>query len=283
MRGILLAAAAAFIVAGSVSASGQSDRWSIKDMNRAIESTNFVVNGGCAGTLISLPHRLVLTNFHCIERNVSSVEREVVDRSGAVRKVKSRRYVDVPIAQYGYDGFTRVSATSYVTEVVAEERRRDLALLRIRSSIPHTYASQLIPEGTEVARGERVYIVGNPLGEDATLGEGIVSRLRTVVFPWAEGEQMPVVQHSAGSAGGNSGGALYNARGQMIGVPAASYAGAGHLGFAIAADVVRGFLVRNCWSRALRSDAEATDMTCEALRAKTAASLPPAPVSPTSD
>jgi S1-C subfamily serine protease len=235
-------------VAGGVFAQ-EKPRWSVADMNKTIEQTNFIVNGGCSGTLISLQEKLVLTNYHCIDNMVTSIEREVTNAEGWVRKVKVRIYKDVPVEQNRYDGFTKTGASAYVGEIVAESKTRDLALLRLKGTIPHTYASPLLPYGGVVHRGDRVYSVGNPAGEDATLGEGIVSNVnRTFDFPWTDGAKLAMIQFSGGLFGGNSGGALYNDRGQLIGVPAAGYRAATFIGFAIPTSVVKGFLKDNCFS-----------------------------------
>lgn len=223
-------------------------RWAIEDMNRAIEQTNFIVNKGCSGTLISIEERLVLTNHHCIDINVTSFEREVTNTDGWVRKVKVRIYKDVAVEQNRYDGFIRTGSSSYVGEIVAESKTRDLALLRLKGDIPHTYASPLLPRDGKVSRGDRVYSVGNPAGEDATLGEGIVSNVnRTFDFPWTDGAKLAMIQFSGGLFGGNSGGALYNDRGEIIGVPAAGYRVATFIGFAVPASVVKAFLKDNCF------------------------------------
>jgi S1-C subfamily serine protease len=223
--------------------------WSIADMNKTIDQTNFIVNGGCSGTLISVEEKLVLTNYHCIDNLVSSVEREITNAEGWVRKVRVRIYADVPVLQNRYDGFIRTGSSAYVGEIVFESKTRDLALLKLKGSIPHTYASPLLPWDGVVARGDRIYSVGNPAGEDATLGEGIVSNVnRTFDFSWTDGAKLAMIQFSGGLFGGNSGGALYNDKGQLIGVPAAGYRAATFIGFAVPVTVVKGFLKDSCYT-----------------------------------
>lgn len=222
--------------------------WTLQQINHAIEQTNFIVARGCSGTLISVPEKLVLTNYHCIDQYVTMTEREITNAEGWVRKVKFRIYKDVPVEQNRYDGFTKVGSASYVGEIVAESKTRDLALLKLKGDIPHTYASPLLPWNGTVVRGEQIYSVGNPAGEDATLGEGIVSNVnRTFEFPWTDGAKLAVIQFSGGLFGGNSGGALYNRYGELIGVPAAGYRAATFIGFAVPVTVVKSFLKDNCF------------------------------------
>jgi S1-C subfamily serine protease len=179
---------------------------------------------------------------------VTSVEREITNSEGFVKKVKVRKYSDVPVEQNRYDGFTKTGSATYVAEIVAESKTRDLALLRMKGSIPHGYESPLLPDDGVIQRGDEIYSVGNPAGEDATLGAGIVSNVnREFDFPWTAGARLPMIQFSGGLFGGNSGGALYNTKGQLIGVPAAGYRMATFIGFAIPVSVVKQFLKDNCF------------------------------------
>ena len=97
------------ILSGTSATSAELTKISIVKMNEIIEQTNFIVNSGCSGTLIDLKNRLILTNYHCIDNNVEIVEREETTTTGAVKKVKFKRYKDVPVVQNGYDGFSKVS------------------------------------------------------------------------------------------------------------------------------------------------------------------------------
>lgn len=243
--------------AGSAAAS----EWPVADMNRAIEQTNFVVNRGCSGTLISVTERLILTNFHCVERDLEVRQREVPQPDGTVKTVKQRRFADIKVEQHSYDGFARTGTATFVAQVVADDKARDLALVRVSGPIPNNYAS---PIGDIPMRGERVYVVGNPAGLENTVVEGVVSNVnRTFEFPWTE-EKLAMIQFSGGIYGGNSGGALYNARGELVGVPAAGLASANFIGLAIPADVVKFFLRERCFAKVF--DASADDNACRAKR-----------------
>lgn len=257
----------AAVLAASLAISPASAEWPLADMNRTIEQTNFIVNNNCSGTLISLKEKLLLTNYHCVDNLISTVERDVTNAESVVVKRKFRKYDDVPVQQNQYDGFVRTGSANFVGDIVAESKTRDLAVVKLKGKIPHTYATPILPEGKTVTRGEVVYIVGNPLGEDATVVQGIVSNVnRAFDFPWTDGARLPMIQVSGGIAGGNSGGALYNRSGELIGVPAAGYRQATHIGFAIPMDVVKPFLKENCL--AIAFDAQADDAACREAKAK---------------
>lgn len=241
--------------------------WSIEAINKTIEQTNFIVDEGCSGTLIQINPGLILTNYHCIDSKVSTVEREVTLQGGTVVKKKFRKFDDVPVAQKTYDGFTLTGSANYIAEIVADAKTSDLALLKIKGKIPHHFAAPIIPDGVPVLRGERIYSVGNPLGNDSTIVEGIISNAnRAFDFPWTDGARLPMLQISGGIAGGNSGGALYNSSGLLVGVPAAGYRGANHLGFAIPmVEVIKPFLRENCFAETF--DKSADDKKCRADKA----------------
>lgn len=221
--------------------------WSLENMNRIIDQTNFVVNRGCSGTLISIEEKLILTNYHCIDGLISFVEREETDNNGYAKKVRVRKYAEVSVEQHGYDGFSKVSTASYVAEIIAEDKKVDLAILKIKSNIPHQTSSKILLDSMKILRGERVYVVGNPAGNDATVVEGIVSNLnRTFQLPWTGNERVAMIQFSGGIYGGNSGGALYNSQGYLIGVPAAGHTQATFIGLAIPISTVKKFMSENC-------------------------------------
>jgi hypothetical protein len=99
--------------------------------------------------------------------------------------------------------------------------------------------------------------------------------------PWADDAEVPFIQTDAAVNPGNSGGALYNAQGELIGVTAASFTGYAGLGLAIPYTLVQKFLTENCYEDVWNSKAADDHDACEkkkldernAVRAK--AGLPP--------
>lgn len=242
MKSLTILTALLFFSASSVFA------WETNEMNAVIDQTNFIVNKGCSGTLISIDPPLILTNYHCIDSNVRAVEKDIAGADGIISKIKEVKLDPVIVEQVSYYGHETVGASSYLAEIVARERNRDLAVLQLRAkSIPHTIFSPLLPENKNVERGEAVWAVGNPAGLDATVTSGIISSVtRTFRFPWAENEDLPMLQTDVGMFGGNSGGALYNSSGILVGVPAAGIREATHLGLAIPTSIVWEVLAKNC-------------------------------------
>ena len=88
--------------------------------------------------------------------------------------------------------------------------------------------------------GETVYAVGNPLGElEYTMTDGMVSALDRAISSTDSStgvtKTINMFQVSAAINSGNSGGPIYNQRGEVIGIATAKYSSTGveSLGFAI--------------------------------------------------
>lgn len=242
-------------------AEGGRTPWSIADMNKTIDQTNFVVADKCSGTLISLKERIILTNDHCVEANVSVVEEEVTNEDGEVRKVKREKFTDLQVVQNHYKGFALVGSSTYETTIVAHDKKRDLAILRFKQdSIPFTIESSLLPDGIEFVRGQKIYTVGNPAMFEATVVEGIISSL-TRQLQVGSSDKRDYIQVSGGVYGGNSGGALYDGYGYLIGVPAAGFqSGPTYMGFAIPIQSAKDLLKANCLASIW--DSKADDAKC---------------------
>lgn len=243
---------------------GAAKAGDVHSLNRLIDETNFIVGQGCSGTLISLKEKIILTNHHCISRDIKFVEREEVGKDGTVKKVKRERRERVTVSQQSYKGHEQVGSASYTTEIVAYRQNRDIALLKmIGDKLPSSIFAPLLPDDEPILRGEPVFVVGNPRMLDATVTSGIVSSVtRTFRLPWAENEDVPMLQVSAAAHPGNSGGALYNAGGYLIGIPAAGYGGAETLSLAIPIDQVKEVLRDNCLASIF--DELADDAACQA-------------------
>ncbi|NOJ71943.1 S1C family serine protease [Paenibacillus alvei] len=123
-------------------------------------------------------------------------------------------------------------------ELVGKDRVMDVAVLRIDDAGVTTVAE--IGDSRQLRLGETVVAIGNPLGLGGSLTAGIVSYTKRLipvslnqdgVYDW---EQM-VIQTDAAINEGNSGGALVNLQGQVIGINTMKIATTGveGLGFAI--------------------------------------------------
>lgn len=124
---------------------------------------------------------------------------------------------------------------TYSAVNVGKDTQTDLAVLKIERD---DLVKAEIGRSSEVQVGELAIVIGNPLGLDLanTATSGIISaKDRTITV---EDITMKVFQTDASINGGNSGGALINAYGQVIGITSAKVASAEveGLGFAIPID-----------------------------------------------
>lgn len=220
--------------------------WSSEEMNRTIDETNFVVNIGCSGTLIDVSQRLVLTANHCVTGQYKVVEREVIDPDGTVKTKKVRELEEGTVSQRAFRDARPVKTTEYSTKLLFVDRDKDLALLQILAEIPNK--TQAILSCTNPARGDAITIVGNPMGVlYSSVTAGIVSSVQRTygTLGASSNQDTMLMQVSGGLVGGNSGGAVYNTDGRLIGVPVLGHRINEVLGFAVSLSDIKAFLKSN--------------------------------------
>ena len=102
-------------------------------------------------------------------------------------------------------------------QLVGTNAADDLAVVRI-APFAHMSVAQ-IGDSSKLAVGQEVLAVGNPLGITETATEGIVSALNRSVTESTGTTISHAIQTDAAVNPGNSGGALINLQGQLIGIP----------------------------------------------------------------
>lgn len=122
-------------------------------------------------------------------------------------------------------------------ELLVDDADDDLALLQITATQP-LHAVRL-GDSDVVEVGERAVVIGNPLGLEHTLSDGIVSARRRI-------DEHNMIQMTAPVSPGNSGGPVFDRHGEVIGVTTAVIGlGLGqNLNLAVPVNVLRG-LVRD--------------------------------------
>ena len=125
-------------------------------------------------------------------------------------------------------------------ELVWNDASLDLAIIKVDENNKNLKAID-IGDSDEIGVGDRVVAIGNPLGFQlqSTVTSGIISGLnRSVSFN--TGVQMDgLMQTDAAINSGNSGGALLNSRGQLIGINTAKAGNSDGIGFAIPINTVK--------------------------------------------
>lgn len=120
--------------------------------------------------------------------------------------------------------------TIYDATIVGTDETTDLAVIKIeKTGLP---AAEL-GNSDSVKVGEFSMAIGNPLGMESTVTAGIISAVNRTIT--SENRNYTVIQTDAAINSGNSGGALVNSKGQVIGINTLKLSGAGieGIGFAI--------------------------------------------------
>ena len=144
---------------------------------------------------------------------------------------------------------TLASGAVYSAKVVGTDTTTDLAVIKLDNP-PSDLKVAEFADSDNLAVGEAVMAIGNPLGYDDTVTTGIVSALNRPVTVTDDDNNAIVtnaVQIDAAINPGNSGGPTFNAAGQVIGInssiastaSSSGTAGSIGIGFAIPSNLVK--------------------------------------------
>ena len=112
----------------------------------------------------------------------------------------------------------------------------DLALLKVEDLGDMKITSVYLGDVDRISAGEQVFAIGNPLGLERTITNGVISTKNRAF------EGLIYIQTNADINPGNSGGPLFNLAGEVIGVTNMGYIFLGGLGFAIPVNYVKDFI-----------------------------------------
>lgn len=159
----------------------------------------------------------ILTNNHVVDTSSSSSYSyyDISDATSVKVKLNS--------ATYGDDA-------TFDAKIVGKDSQTDLAVLKIDKT---GLTAAEFADSDQAVVGEFVMAVGSPLGLDTTVTQGIISAVNREVE--SDGTKYVCIQTDAAINSGNSGGALVNSDGKVIGVNTLKLSGSGveGIGFAI--------------------------------------------------
>ena len=121
--------------------------------------------------------------------------------------------------------------TEYEATLIGKDAKTDTAVIKIEET-GLKYA--ILGDSSNLEVGDLAVVIGNPLGElGGTVTSGIISALEREIE--IDGKTMNLIQTDAGVNPGNSGGGLFNANGELVGIVTAKSSGIDveNLGFAI--------------------------------------------------
>lgn len=132
----------------------------------------------------------------------------------------------------GYHQIVTYDDKTYDAKIIGRDSKTDIAILKVSADglLPAT-----LGDSDEVVVGEQVMAIGNPAGLSGSVTNGIVSAVNRKIKADSTGFEMNCIQTNADISPGNSGGALVNMYGQVIGITSSKYVSSSYegLGFAI--------------------------------------------------
>lgn len=154
----------------------------------------------------------ILTNNHIVNSTSNSIFYEV----SKAKSVKVYLFND---------------ETPYDAEIIGTDAQTDLAVIKINKD---GLTAAELGDSSNVKVGEFAMAIGNPLGLKSTVTSGIISAVNREVTT-TDGTKYILLQTDAAINSGNSGGALVNSKGQVIGINTLKIAATGveNMGFAI--------------------------------------------------
>ena len=154
----------------------------------------------------------ILTNNHIVSTSSEDSFYEVSDAS----KVTVKLFND---------------ETEYDAKIIGKDEQTDLAVIKIEKT---GLTKAEFADSDLIKVGQFAMAVGNPLGMDSSITCGVVSAVNREVKD-SDGKTFTLIQTDAAINAGNSGGALVNAQGEVVGINTLKLSGTGieGMGFAI--------------------------------------------------
>lgn len=122
-------------------------------------------------------------------------------------------------------------STEYEAKIVGTDSQTDLAVIKIEKT---DLTKATLGNSDSLKVGETVFAIGNPLGMNSSVTSGIISAINREVQD-SDDQTYTLIQTDAAINSGNSGGALVNASGEVVGINSMKLNGTGieGIGFAI--------------------------------------------------
>jgi serine protease Do len=127
---------------------------------------------------------------------------------------------------FTYDGQT------HQVSIIGKDSNMDIALLKIGET---DYKPLILENSNNVQIGEKVIAIGNPLGLQFSVSEGIISGINRK----GTNDLYAYIQTDASLNAGNSGGPLINVNGKVVGINNFKISGSENIGFALESNYIK--------------------------------------------
>lgn len=203
---------------------GVNSNWDPADLPWAQPDPNVTITVQDQGTDVLTSNQIyeqVLPSVVCVTADQGNGSSSV--GSGVVLTQSGYIVTNFHIIQGGVDLEVSMlsNSASYDAKLVGYDEELDLAVLKVEAQ---GLTPARLGSSDQLSVGDSVYAIGNPMGYlHGTMTEGIISSpTRTIQV---DGKDMNLLQTSAALNSGNSGGALANAYGQVVGITTAKITG----------------------------------------------------------
>ena len=186
-----------------------------------VQSVLYVVaesaDSGMQGSAVAISPSTAITNCHVVMTGKGEA------KDPRFRYTLPRETIHI-MTSSGIEGRAKIVAAHPEIDICVIQTL-DVALTPVKS----------VAKFDDVKVGERVYSISNPKGVAFTIAEGLVSGKRDAA-ELAHGVHSNIVSFSAPISHGSSGGALFNARGQLVGIVQGTLEEAQNVNLAIPSD-----------------------------------------------
>ena len=208
-----------------------------------ITAANTVVNGEngisaaqvydiACSQVVGISSEVTFTNFFGMSSS------SAVSGSGFIISSDGYILTNYHVVEYAYEGNLDIDVMTYdgarySASIVGVEADNDIAILKIDAE---GLNPAVLGDSDSLFVGDTVYAVGNPLGElEFSMTTGHVSAKGREIRTGESSSAINMIQIDAPVNSGNSGGPVYNSRGEVVGIVTAKYASSGveGIGFAI--------------------------------------------------
>ena len=202
------------------------------------QSTGVSVSGTVAAGDALTASQVYARNVHSVVLIESTIVSEVMGQtatgvaSGSGFIMSGDGYVVTNF--HVVEGATSVNVVLYdgkslPAQLVGYDSTNDIALLKVEAN---GLSPVVLGSSDDLIVGDQVVAIGNPLGElTSTLTVGYVSAKERTVS--TDGTVMNMIQTDAAINSGNSGGPLFNMKGEVVGITTAKYSGSSPSGASI--------------------------------------------------
>ena len=138
------------------------------------------------------------------------------------------------------------SGETTTAKIVQVSNMGDVALLRA-SSVPESAVVAKFGDSDKEKIGDDVFVIGFPMGLSYSLSKGVISGLHKQDLKIGKGNRMEMFQTDASINTGNSGGPMFNYKGEVIGIVSSILTQSGGfegIGFAATSNLAKSLLYK---------------------------------------